>query len=162
MSLADCHLSSWQAFSDATLRRWLLLRAACSDQQNSRFWGHCFLGLTPHWLPCLLIAGWNSWVRLGGRGTTLTCFENTGLFLPWIKATLPTIQPRSLFIIQLGPKAPANSSVFLVLACPSCIFFSQNPHRSNGYYTIRPYKPLEFCRLLLYLEKSFSTISPLT
>ena len=75
----------------------------------------------------------------------LTCLENTGLFLAWMKAALPAIQPQSL-LSAVGPKAPANNVVFLVLALSfTHIFFSQKPRRSSGCCLIRLYTPLGFC-----------------
>lgn len=60
----------------------------------------------------------------------LTCFENTDLFLAWIKAVLPTIQPRSLFILQFGLKAPTNKLEFLVPALSFMhVFFSEAPQK---------------------------------
>lgn len=57
----------------------------------------------------------------------LTYIENTDLFLAWIKAALPTTQTRSLFILQFGPKAPANNVGFLVLVLSfmHIFFFSE-------------------------------------
>ena len=59
----------------------------------------------------------------------LICFENTDLFLAWIKADPPAIQPRSLFILQFVPKAPANNLGFLVLplSFTHFSFLSQKP-----------------------------------
>ena len=59
----------------------------------------------------------------------LTCFENTDLFLAWIKAAPPAIQPGSLFILQFVPKAPANNLRLLVLPLSFMHFFflSQKP-----------------------------------
>lgn len=96
------------------------------------------------------------------KGTTLTCFKNMDLFLAWIKAALPLIHPRSLFIMWLGPRGPANNPVFVVLALCFMHFFSQKPPRSSGYCIIRLYTPLGICHLSLYIEKSISTTLPLT
>lgn len=45
-----------------------------------------------------------------------TGFENVGLLVAWMRATLPAVQPRLLLLVRLGPRPPGNNVVFLVLA----------------------------------------------
>lgn len=44
---------------------------------------------------------------LGRKGAMFTCFEIVGLFLAWIKASLPAIQPRSLIHNVVWAQSPS-------------------------------------------------------
>lgn len=111
---------------------------------------------TPHCLVYCPTEGMRFPGVLRRKGVTLTCFENIGLFLAWMKVTCNTAKITIHNVVWA--QSPSKVPVFLVL-CLSLLhtfyFSPQKLHRSSCCCSVRLQASLGFCHLSLHGKVSY-------